>query len=76
MYLPMEKYILYQTYCMPLYGSQIWNFTSTSCTSFITNWCEAVRRIFNSPPMCHRRFDYQIAEYMPVEMQLLCRFLI
>ena len=25
--------------------------------------------------MCHRRFVYQIAGDMPVEMQLLCRFL-
>ena len=60
---------------MPLYGSQIWNFSSTSCTRFITNWYKAVRRIFNLPPMCQRRFLYQIAGDMPVEMQLLCRFL-
>ena len=68
------KYILFKTYCMPLYGSQIWNFSSTSCTRFITNWYKAVRRIFNLPPMCHRRFVYQIAGDMPVEMQLLCGF--
>ena len=69
------KYILFKTYCMPLYGSQIWIFSCTSCTRFITNWYKAVRRIFNLPPLCHRRFVYQIAGDMPGEMQLLCRFL-
>ena len=60
---------------MPLYGSQIWNLSCTSCTRFISNWYKAVRRIFNLPPMCHRRFEHQIAGDMPVEMQLLCGFL-
>ena len=50
------------------------DFSSTSCTRFITNWNKAVRRIFNLPPMCHHRFVYQIAGDMPVEMQLLCAF--
>ena len=63
------KYTLFKTYCMPLYRSQIWICSSTICTRFITNWYKAVRRIFNLPPMCHRRFVYQIAGDMPVEMQ-------
>ena len=60
------KYTLFKTYCMPLYRSQIWICSSTICTRFITNWYKAVRRIFNLPPMCHRRFVYQIAGDMPI----------
>ena len=26
------KYILFKTYCIPLYGRKIWNFSCTSCT--------------------------------------------
>ena len=43
---------------------------------YISNWYKAVRRKFNLPPMCQRRFVYQIARDMPFEMQLLCRFVI
>ena len=45
------KYILFKSYCMPSYGSKIWNFISrpTSCTRFITNCYEAVRRILDLP---------------------------
>ena len=40
---------LYQTYCMHMYGCELWNLNCIYVTKFITAWRKIKRLIFNLP---------------------------
>ena len=54
------KYHLFTTFCMPLYGSQLWDLTLKESQRLYTAWYKAVRRIYKISPHSHRKFVYKI----------------
>jgi len=46
-------YQVFKTYCMPLYGSQLWDHGTKYADKFNTNWRKAIRKIFNLPNRTH-----------------------
>ena len=67
------KYTLFKTYCMPLYGSPLWNFTSAHISRFYTAWRKCIRRILGVPYTTHCRLLHRICDDYPVEVQLVSR---
>ena len=39
---------LFKTYCMNLYGSQMWRYNDKTTRSFYTCWRKAIRRLYNN----------------------------
>ena len=44
---------LLSTYCLDLYGSQLWNFTSIDVQSFFVAWRISIRRLWKLPNTTH-----------------------
>jgi len=42
-------YQLFKTYCMPLYGSQIWDHSCVNVYKFYVSWRKAIRKILDLP---------------------------
>ena len=43
------KYFLFKTYCMALYGCQLWNFESVCVDKFYVAWRKYCRRLLDIP---------------------------
>ena len=69
------KYELFKVYCMPLYGSVLWDFSSRYINSFYTTWRKCIRRLFGLPARTHNALLPCICNDMPPEGQLHTRFL-
>ncbi len=69
------KYQLFRTFCMPLYGCTLWNFTGNNINRFYTAWRKCVRRIIGVPYNTHGRYLHEICEDDPIIVQLLSRFI-
>ena len=69
------KYHLFKTFCMPLYGSQLWDLTLKESQRLYTAWYKAVRRIYKISPRSHRKFVYEIADDPPIDFQIHRRFI-
>jgi hypothetical protein len=69
------RYSLFKTYCMPLYGCQLWNMSSRSINLLFTAWRKCVRRIWQVHPMTHCNLLHLICNDLPVEQQIHKRFL-
>jgi len=67
------KYKLFKTFCMPLYGSQLWDYTSTSIQRFYVTWRKCIRKLFNLPYTTHCHLLPAICDDIPVENQLYNR---
>ena len=50
-YMILEIYLvqLLLTYCLDLYGSQLWNFSSIDVQSFFVVWRKSMRRLWKLP---------------------------
>jgi len=74
------KYKLFKTYCMPLYGCVLWDFTSKEMSQFFTQWRKCIRRLFNLDYKTHCKYLPAICEDIPVEVQMfkktnkICKF--
>lgn len=53
------KSSLFSTYCLDVYGSNIWNYSSRSVQTFFTAWRKVVRRLWSLPYTTH-------CEYLPI----------
>ena len=70
------KYRLFKTYCMSLYGSQLWDYSNdTHCERFFTAWRKCIRRLLGLPNTTHKRLLNLICNDVSVELQLYCRVL-
>ena len=69
------KYHLFKTFCMPLYGSQLWDLTLKESQRLYTAWYKAVRRIYKISPRSHRKFVYEIADDPLIDFQIHRRFI-
>ena len=72
---PWIKYKLFKSFCMPLYGMQLWNLSGREINSFYTAWRKCIRRLFNIPSRTHNVLLNIICEDFPITMQLHNRFL-
>jgi hypothetical protein len=46
---PWIKYKLFKTFCMPLYGVQLWDLSNVAIESFYVAWRKSIRRLFDLP---------------------------
>ena len=70
-YIPHEiMYTLFKTYCMPLYGCTLWNFSSNVINKFYVAWQKAIRYILGLPHTTHCVLLHQICSDIPVLEQL------
>jgi hypothetical protein len=44
---------LFTSYCMSLFGCELWQLDSCNYDIFCIAWCKAVRRMCSLPPMAH-----------------------
>ena len=72
---PWIKYKLFKSFCMPLYGVQLWNLSCKYVNLFYVAWRKCIRRIFDLPQRTHSVFLNILCEDYPVEMQIHMRFL-
>ena len=68
-------YKLFKTYCMPLYGCPLWDYSAKSIGKFYVAWRKSIRRIFNIPYTTHCALLNEICGDMPVQDQLYIRFI-
>lgn len=69
------KYQLFKTYCMPLYGAMLWDFSCNDMEYFFTQWRKCVRKIWALPPTTHCDLVHLICQDIPVKHQLHKRFI-
>ena len=69
------KYQLFKVFCMSLYGSVLWDFSSKHVGTFFTTWRKCLRRLLGIPYRTHNALLYLICNDDPVEWQLHSRFL-
>ena len=67
------KYKLFKTFCMSVYGSQLWDFESKACEKFYTAWRKCVRRLLNLPYKTHCSLLHLICDDLSVNVQLYIR---
>jgi hypothetical protein len=69
------RYKLFKSYCMTLYGSQLWDFQSKIMENFYVAWRKSVRRILGVPPTTHCKYLHYIADDRDIKGQLHKRFI-
>ena len=69
------RYKLFKTYCMSLYGCQLWDFQSKVTNKFYVAWRKSVRRILGVPYTTHCNLLHYIAEDKDLKVQLYSRFI-
>lgn len=69
------RYSLFKTYCMSVYGAQLWDFSGKYCLRFFVAWRKCVRRLLGVPSNTHNKLIHLICNDIPVEAQLHKRFI-
>ena len=64
-------YQIFKTYCMPLYGSQLWDYDNRIIDTFNATWRNVICRLFNLPTLCNL-LPY-ICDDMPPNIQIYKR---
>ena len=68
------KYKLFKSYCMSVYGSQLWDYSKNICNKFFTAWRKCIRRLLGLPYNAHSDLLHLICDDIPVHAQLHTRF--
>jgi len=68
-------YFLFKTYCMPLYGSQLWDLSSPATNKFYVAWRKSIRYLFDLPRRTHCSLLNYICDDAQISYQMCCRFL-
>ena len=71
---PDTRYKLFKTYCMPIYGCQLWDFSKREVERFSTAWRKAIRFLWRLPYRTHNVLLPIICRDLSVETQLNKRF--
>ena len=64
------KYQLFKTYCMPLYGSVLWDYSQSSIEQLFVNWRKCVWKLINIPYHTHSALLPLICNVLPVDCQM------
>ena len=62
-----EKPKLIDTYCLDLYGSQLWKYNKNDVNAFYIAWRKVVRRIWKIPSTTHCNLLLSINKSLPIE---------
>ena len=57
-----------QTYCMHMYGCELWNLNCTYVSKFITAWRKIKRRIWNLPYTTHNNIVYNLSSDIRLQL--------
>lgn len=71
---PDLRYKLFKTYCMSVYGSNLWNYDSNAPSLFHCAWRKCVRKVWNLPFKTHCTLLPAICQDFPIDFQLHKRF--
>jgi len=75
-WLPTDvMYHIFKTYCMPLYGSQLWDLNSSAINKFYVAWRKSIRYVLNLPRTTHCSLLPLICNDISISNQMSCRFL-
>ena len=75
-WLPIDSmYYMFKSYCMPLYGSQLFDISSNAINIFYTAWRKSIRYVLNLPCRTHGSLLHLICNDLPVPQQLCNRFI-
>jgi len=66
-------YLLFKSFCMPLYGSVLWDFSHRSVDRFYTAWRKGIRLLLGLHPRTHCALLAPICNDHDVDIQLLSR---
>ena len=66
-------YHIFKTYCMPLYGSQLWDYDNKNINMFNVAWRKAIRRLLSLPNTTHCNLLPYICDDIPPNIQLYQR---
>ena len=66
---------LFHQYCSSMYGSQLWDKTSSAIETMYTQWRKAHRQVLSLPYKTHCDLLPLIADNMPLEYILDCRYI-
>lgn len=72
---PHVRYKLFKTYCMSLYGSQLWDLQNKYTNKLYVSWRKAVRRVLAVPNTTHCKLLHYIAEDKDINVQIYERFI-
>jgi hypothetical protein len=72
---PDVKYQLFKSYCMNIYGCELWDYSHSSIELFFTAWRKCVRRVWSLPPRTHCHLLPMICNDISIESQMHKRFL-
>ena len=70
---PDVLYKLFKTYCMPLYGSPLWDHSYSNIELFYVAWRKAIRYLYDLPQNIHCHLLHNICNDIPVHHQLYSR---
>ena len=68
-------YHLFKTYCMPMYGSQLWDYSNDAVNAYFISWRKAIRYVLNLPIRTHCKLLHHICEDLPIHEQMYSRFI-
>ena len=69
------KYCLFKSYCLSLYGCQLFNFASKYISNLYICWRKCVRRLYQLSPRTHCDLLHLVCQDCTIEGQLHARFL-
>ena len=69
------KYKLFKSFCMPLYGSVLWDYSGKHVLKFFTQWRKCIRVLWGLPSRTHSCLLPIICNDYPIEVQLHKRVL-
>ena len=68
-------YSLYKSFCMSVYGSQLWDLSHNLCNVYYTAWRKCIRRLLSLSPRTHSSLLHLICLDCPIDVQLHLRFI-
>ena len=69
------KYLLFKSYCMVVYGSQLLNYDCKHINKFYVAWRRCIRRLFNLPQTTHCSLLHILSDDNDIQTQLHKRVL-
>ena len=70
---PETMYKLFKQFCMPLYGSTLWDLSDKSIDLFYVSWRKSVRYLLGLPRTTHCNMLHEICFDVSVDNQLIFR---
>lgn len=70
----LVRYRLFNTFCMSLYGCQLWDFSSKYIKLFYVAWRKSIRRLLDVPYRTHSVLLNLICNDDPIDVKLHRRF--